>query len=341
MSMFIAENLIQFKRLFVNQLKDMLSPDELGVFILVLANAQQDSFLKSELSYGLNKTFTQLKNKFKADDLNATQDDSDVFKQLLEMDLNEVSTWQNKKTGDWDVVYNSIRELRPTRASTEILESIYQDYDEERFHFNKPFLKPEILWQGIYKSSGQKNKNISVLYNKFPFSDYHLLLAISSEKNLPQFLTQEIHEYMVALVDDVEKVFPGFGVGFNSLAAGASVNHLHFQGFIREEAFPIEKNNWLHNGGDDSYPLQVKCLANNEWEYIKTLIDKDVAFNCVYRRNACYVIPRKYQNTVELPKWLEGAGWLDVAGVMTVSDAETFNKIKGSNVTKALKLLSM
>ncbi len=158
--MFIAENLSQFKHLFVNQLKNMLLPDELGAFILVLANAQQDSFLKSELSDGLNKTFSQLKNKFNADDLNATQDDSDVFKQLLKMDLNKIATWQNKKCGDWDVVCNSIRKLRPARASTEILKSTYQGYDETKFHFNKPFLKPEVLWQGSYKNSDHKNKNV-------------------------------------------------------------------------------------------------------------------------------------------------------------------------------------
>ena len=339
--MFIAENLSQFKYLFVNQLKNMLSPDELGAFILVLANAQQDSFLKSELSDGLNKTFTELKNKFKADDLNATQDDSDVFKQLLEIDLNKISTWQNRKCGDWDVVYNSIRKLRPARTATEVLKSIHQDFDETKFHFNKPFLKPEILWQGSYENFDQKNKNISVLYNKFPFSDYHLLLAISPEKNLPQFLTQEIHEYMVTLVNDIEKVFPGFGVGFNSLAAGASVNHLHFQGFVREAEFPIERKKWSHNDGDENYPLQVKCFTNNGWAYIKTLIDKDIAFNCVYRKNICYVIPRKYQNTVVLPKWLEGAAWLDVVGVMTVSDTGTFNKLNGDDVTQALKLLSI
>ncbi len=339
--MFIAENLSQFKHLFVNQLRNMLSPDELGAFILVLANAQQDSFLKSELSGGLDKTFIQLKNKFNAKNLNATQDDSDVFKQLLEMDLDEISAWQNRKIDGWDVVYNSMRKLRPARSSTEILKSIHQDFDEIKFHFNKPFLKPEILWQGNYESSDHKNKNVCVLYNKFPFSNYHLLLAVSPEKNLPQFLTQDTHEYMATLVNDVGKVFPGFGVGFNSLAAGASVNHLHFQGFIREELFPIEKNNWLHNDGDESYPLQVKCFAGDAWEYIETLIDKNIVFNCVYRKNACYVIPRKYQNTVALPSWLEGAGWLDVAGVMTVSDTETFNKLKSDDVTQALKLLSI
>ncbi len=339
--MFIAENLSQFKHLFVNQLKNMLSPDELGAFILVLANAQQDSFLKSELSGGLNKTFAELKNKFNTDGLNATQDDGDVFKQLLEMDLNKVTAWGNKKCGDWNVVYNSIRRLRPTRASTEILQSLHRDFDETKFHFNKPFLKPEILWSGSYKATGQKNKIVRVLYNKFPFSDYHLLLAISPEENLSQFLTQENHEYMAALVNDVEKNFPGFGVGFNSLAAGASVNHLHFQGFIRETEFPIERNIWSHNGGSDGYPLQVKCFTDDAWPYIKSLINADIAFNCIYRKECCYVVPRKYQNTVELPGWLEGAGWLDVAGVMTVSDNETFNTLDEVSVMNALRLLSV
>ena len=59
--MFIAENFSQFKRLFVNQLKSILSPDELGAFILVLANSQQDEFLKDALSIELQKIFATFK----------------------------------------------------------------------------------------------------------------------------------------------------------------------------------------------------------------------------------------------------------------------------------------
>jgi hypothetical protein len=55
--MFIAEDLDQYKQLFVTKLKDMLSDDELGAFILVLANSCQDAFLKSELDADLKSTF--------------------------------------------------------------------------------------------------------------------------------------------------------------------------------------------------------------------------------------------------------------------------------------------
>jgi len=74
--------------------------------------------------------------------------------------------------------------------------------------------------------------------------------------------------------------------------------------------------------------------------YINQLIEKDEAFNCLYRQGVCYVISRKYQGTVDLPEWLSGAGWLDVTGVVTVSDERTFNAIDERSVSRALTLLS-
>lgn len=341
--MFIAKDIKQFKSLFVNKLKNMLSADELGAFILVLANSQQDAFLKRELSNDIEKTFLELKENFLNGKLNATQDDIDVFKKLLEIDINAISEWQSKKEGDWQVVYNSMRQLRPTRASTQILESIKQDFDETKFHFNKPFLKPEILWEGSYKNIENKSKKLRVLYNKFPFSDYHLLIVVSPEKNSSQLLDRESHLAIHSLVNETGKCFPGFGVGFNSLAAGASVNHLHFQGFIRQQEFPIEGAHWAHNGGESLYPLKVRGIADSDssWKYIKKLIDQDIAFNCVYRVNICYIVTRKYQGTTLLPDWLAGAGWLDVAGVLTVSDDNTYESIEGQSITEALTLLSI
>ncbi len=334
--MFIAKDLNQFKRLFVKQLKNMLSDDELGAFILVLANSHQDAFLNNELKADLRKTFVALKESFHAGKLNATQDDIDVFQQLLELELEDIPVWHSKNIGEWQVVYNAIRKLRPARSSSEILNSIKQPYDETRFHFNKPFLKPEILWEGEYHGL-----NTRVLFNKFPFSDYHLLIVPAPERNSSQLLTQEMHRYGFSLAEEMAEIFPGFGIGFNSLAAGASVNHFHFQGFIREQEFSIEKDCWSFNAGNDDYPLQVKRFSDEKksWQYINELIEDDAAFNCLYRNNRCYVIPRKYQGTVKLPEWLAGAGWLDVAGSITVSDKNTFDLIDEPNLINSLALL--
>jgi len=335
--MFIAKDFSRFQNLFVSQLKNMLSDNELGAFILVLANSQQDAFLKNALQDELENTFTALKNRFSTGKLQAPQDDIDVFKQLLDIELENVGLWKYRAAGDWEVACNSMRRLRPARASSQQFSSIQQPYDETRFHFNKPFLKPEILWEEHYRGI-----KLRVLFNKFPFSDYHLLIVVSPEQNSSQLLTGDAHRYVFSLVAETACVLPGFGVGFNSLAAGASVNHLHFQGFVRQQYFSIEKDHWSHNGGKLEYPLEVKCFADtgSSWAYLEQLTAQDIAFNCLYRGGCCYVIPRKYQGSVELPDWLTGAGWIDVAGAITVSDEETFHAIDHQSVIDALVLLS-
>ena len=117
----------------------MLSADELGAFILVLANSQQDAFLKKELSDDIDRTFIKLKENFINGKLNATQDDVDVFKQLLDIDINAISEWQSKTVGDWSLVYNSMRKLRPARASSQVLDSTKQAFDEPNFILTNRF----------------------------------------------------------------------------------------------------------------------------------------------------------------------------------------------------------
>jgi ATP adenylyltransferase/5',5'''-P-1,P-4-tetraphosphate phosphorylase II len=260
----------------------------------------------------------------------------DVFKQLLEMDVEQLPVWKVKEAGDWVAVLNIMRQLRPTRSSSQTLGSINQIFDETKFHFNKSFLKPEILWEG-----GFGDVQLRVLFNKFPFSDYHLIIVVSPEKNSSQLITKDAHQCLFSLVEDMSVRFPGFGVGFNSIAAGASVNHLHFQGFIRESMLAIENSQWRHNGGDIAYPLAVTRFADvdSSWQFINRLVEEDKAFNCLYRNNYCYVIPRKYQGTFDVPEWLTGAGWIDVAGVITVSEDKILSSIDESAITQALKNL--
>jgi diadenosine tetraphosphate (Ap4A) HIT family hydrolase len=334
---FIAKDINHFKSLFVNQLRKMLSNDELGAFILVLANSLQDEFLKAELAEELRNNFLSLRKSFIKGSLNAAKDDLDVFEKLLALDLSDLPVWQCKTMGDWEISFNTLRQLRPVRASAQKFSSIKQDFDDNRFHFNKPFLDPEILWQGTHRGV-----TLKVLYNKFPFADYHLLVVVSPEENSAQLLTREKHDYAFSLVTDAAAALTGFGIGYNSLAAGASVNHIHFQGFVRLQDFPIEKSHWLHNGGDKDYPLAVSYFSDAEssWIYLDKLTGRDIAFNILYRENGCYVVPRKYQNSTELPDWLAGAGWTDVAGVITLSDEATFNAIDQQSISNSLTLLS-
>lgn len=336
--MFIANSLKQFDALFVQQLKCMLSADELGAFILVLANSLQDTLLREALKEDLRNNFTELKQRFEQGALSAPDDDLVVFSQLLESNLDDLPLWRTRTAGDWEVCFNAIRALRPTRSSAEKLSFIFSDFSADKFHFNKPFLKPEILWQGSYRALPLK-----VLYNKFPFSPYHLLVVVEPEKSSPQYLTEQSHTCIAQLVAEQQNILPGFAIGYNSLAAGASVNHLHFQGFIRAGDFPVEHPHWRHNGGDKVYPLD--CLVTDSvrqsWQWVQALHEKNQPYNLLYRGGRYYLLPRVFQGAVELPDWLNGCGWLDLCGVMTLSDETAFEQLSAREIEAGLVKLKV
>ncbi len=336
--MFIAEDFNQFKALFINKMQAMLSDDELGAFILVLANSLQDDTSRERLMEALKQKGSALEQGYHQCSLKATDDDLAVFRQLLGQDIRALPLWQTRQSGGWEITLNVLRALRPTRSSAQILTSIRQTFDADRFHFNKAFLKPEILWQAIYRGVSLK-----VLYNKFPFSHYHLLIVIAAEKNQPQYLTRMAHDFIFELAQDVVKNIPGFAIGYNSLAAGASVNHLHCQGFVRAAPLPVEKTQWSHNGGNRDYP--VNCLTADtraqSWQLIERCQQANQPFNCLFRNGKVYLLPRVFQGAVALPAWLKGCGWLDLCGVITVSDKQVFDVINESAITQGLSLLEM
>jgi hypothetical protein len=332
--MYIANDFPSFKSLFIDGLKNMLADDQLGAFILVLANSMQDEELRRSLSPALQKNFSALRERYLSGQLQATPDDRDVFEKLLAMDLDKgmagLPVWQSHDIGRWRAVVNPMRSLRPPRASNEIRSSIYADFDPGTFNFNKPFLKPEILWQGEYAGS-----TVRALYNKFPFVAYHTIVVIEPDEQKPQVIDQATHEYVWSLVEDAGSSIPGFGLGFNSLAAGASVNHQHFQGFIDERPLPVEVI------GAEDYPLELSLCEDmaSAWQRIDSCLQRDIAFNCIYRRGRCYILPRRYQGEVALPGWLQGTGWSDLAGLFMVPDQSVLHGLDDAGITGVFESL--
>ncbi len=334
--MFIAEDIAAFRQRFADQLVDMLDGGGLGAFILVLANSLQDETLRARLLPLLQRRFQVLRDDFQANRLSATEDDKAVFRQLLAHDLSDFGVWKTDTEAGWEIVQNPIRALRPARASSERLSSIFKPFDPRAFHFNKPFLEPEIFWEGEYQSL-----RLRVLYNKFPFSPCHLLVVVSPGDGLAQYLDEQTHAFMFSLVTRIQTRLPGFSLGYNSLAAGASVNHLHFQGFIREGPLPIEQACWRHHGGSRHYPLECRVFSSaaHAWQAIEALHRQDRAYNGLYRDGKMYLVERKMQGERVLPDWLQGAGWLDVCGVMTVSGESDRARIDASRIEAGLRML--
>merc|ERR1712176_812578 len=81
--------------------------------------------------------------------------------------------------------------------------------------------------------------NASFVYiNISPIEYGHVLLVPKVLKCLPQQMCAE--SLLTALHMSVEVHNPCFKIGFNTLGAYATINHLHFQGYFLNEPFPVE-----------------------------------------------------------------------------------------------------
>lgn len=334
--MLLNTTFASFKNQFNNKLSEMLSANELGSFILVLANSMQDTQLHQSLKPQLEATFKDLK---KNNNLTAGPDDIAVFDALKTSGISQFSAWQNRGIGDWQCALNSLRALKPERSSKEQFNGLHQAFNDDAFHFSKPFLRPEIISEEVFE-----NINLQLMYHKFPFVPFHLLIVLEAAQQRPQYLNQEIHRMACHLVTHLAQNIDGFGLSYNSLGAGASVNHLHIHGFIIDEAtLPIEQSHWKHNGGAKDYPLKVSRLASIEdsWQLIERLHQNNQPYNLLYRSGRCYIIQRMPQGSVATPKWLSNVGWYDVCGGFNLSDESYYHSLTADSIKSTLTLLSI
>lgn len=336
--MFVAPILPKFKTLFAENLRAMLSPDELGAFILVLANSMQDKQSQADLKTDVFAMFVELNEKLKQGELKGTDDDLSVFEKIRQKGIGKLSAWESIPQGEWELLCNPMRGLRPARASSEKIENIFREFDSGKFNFNKAFLRPEILWEGEWRDIP-----LRVLYNKFPFAPYHLIIVPEPEKELPQYLVKEYHELIWQLVGTQAEIFTGFGVGYNSSGACASVNQLHFQSFMQQEKLPIEKTLWQHNGGRHTYPMScIKTKSADEcWALIEKYHEANQPYNLLYRQGCCYVLPRQMQCSEQVAERVQGAGWIEECGVFNVASKTYAKNLTAEFLYSDLRSLSV
>mmetsp|Transcript_7457 Transcript_7457/g.45832 ORF Transcript_7457/g.45832 Transcript_7457/m.45832 type:complete len:435 (-) Transcript_7457:1991-3295(-) len=149
--------------------------------------------------------------------------------------------------------YGFIAQLNEGRATkkraTEFrVDKVCQDFDESKFNFKKVSQKEVIF---VFEESrtmtasfddakvvGDESPNM-VLINVSPIEYGHILLVPSVLDSLPQ----QIHpdHLLLALQMAAEANNPFFRVGYNSLGAYATINHLHFQAYYLAAAFPVER----------------------------------------------------------------------------------------------------
>lgn len=197
-------------------------------------------------------------------------------------------------------------------------------FNENGFHFNKPFLRKECFWSGELQG-----REVELLYNKFPFVDFHALLVPQREHDAPQFLTHDDHRYMCRLCEELGATLDGVGFGYNAYGAFSSVNHLHFQMFLRSQPLPVQLTQWLHNGGTVSYPSRVEHFDNAEdaWGYIEVLHQSEQSYNLLYLPGEIYCLPRLQQGTYSHNDWTAGFAWYEMCGGMVCFRQEDYDQL--------------
>ena len=326
----------QFSQAFTDGLQDiLLTQDQLGIFILVFANALYDQRIWQKLKADLAHQFQQISHKFNyAGYQNSAKNDIEVFKKIQTIGFNNIQQVQFKVLKDWRLQYNPLRALRPPRVSDAVIKSIQAPFDTDGFHFGRSFLAKEILWQGVLN-----HQYINLFYNKFPFTPFHCLLVPESAEQHPQYLTHKWHQYIFQLCQQLAVNMPHIGFGYNAYGAYASVNHLHFQFFI-EEALPIEQSKWQHQQGKQAYP--VKCVvfhdAVTSWQFIEQLHTKNQAYNLLYRADKIFIITRQMQGQDLRPAWSNGFAWYELMGCFTLFSEQNYQVLSNQMITDAFLL---
>jgi len=332
-----------FRQAFESGLSELLNRGGLGPFILVCANATFDPRVHGATAAGLQSLYDELRDRYVADlaagrAIQEVEEDLLVFLKIQAVGLDALKPTESRRAGKWELQFNHLRSFRPKRITTRVPDGIRADFDEGAFHFNKGFMQKEAFWAGELGG-----KDATLYYNKYPFVDLHGLLVPERERRLPQFLTEEHHGYLWALTVELAQTLDGVGFGYNSVGAFASVNHLHFQMFLKPEGFPVADVAWQHNGGNLPYPAQCMAFESAEaaWRCIGGLHARQIPYNLLYTPGRLYLFPRRKQGTYAQPGWTSGFTWHELAGGMIAFNREDYEGLDATAIEGELAALAV
>eukprot|EP00250_Pteridium_aquilinum_P004893 c15074_g1_i1 orf=246-1580(-) len=133
---------------------------------------------------------------------------------------------------------------RPTEFR---VDQVLQAFDPKKFNFSKVGQEEvlfcfEELIDGSYGYSEKMvvgNSPNVVAINVSPIEYGHVLLVPKLLDSKPQQIDQASFRLAVSFAAEAQN--PSFRVGYNSLGAFATINHLHFQAYYLAVPFPVER----------------------------------------------------------------------------------------------------
>lgn len=262
---------------------------------------------------------------------------------------------------------------RPTEFR---VDKVLQPFDGNKFNFTKVG-QEEVLFQFEASEDGEtqffpsapidvENSPSVVAINVSPIEYGHVLLIPRVLECLPQRIDRE--SFLLALHMAAEAGNPYFRLGYNSLGAFATINHLHFQAYYLAVPFPIEKaptkNITTTDGGVDisellNYPVRslvfeggdtVKDLSNTVSDACICLQDNNIPYNVLISDcgKRIFLFPQCYAEKQALgevsPELLDTqvnpAVW-EISGHMVLKRKKDYEEASEANAWRLLAEVSL
>lgn len=323
-----------FREPFLTDLKTMISmrrPD-LGQMLLAFSNfgfngndypEDERQAIAANLSLWLDEIAQDVRQKLMAgSEIPARDDDTLVFLKIREVGIEAALVTDEGAVGEWPKVFIPVRSFRPRRVTVEKFRTLKVPFDATKFNYGW-VRDQEGLW--VDTISGI---HAFLLYNKFPFAPYHTVVVPHMGKELPQYLEGEYHEWLWDLLGPHD-IIPGLYVGYNSLGAFASVNHLHFQLIVDADGIPAADQRWEHNGGNEEYPTKCERFddCQRAWAYIEKLHQIPTPYNLIYTPGNVHCFPRFWQDIPPHAKWTTGFAFYEMGGKMLTVNRDAFRDL--------------
>lgn len=183
----------------------------------------------------------------------------------------------------------------------------------------------------------------NVYPNLFPFEPNGQFLIVpfgngGALPHLPQFLTEDVTRDTITLCDNSSELV----IFFNSLHAGATVNHFHLQAVHHGRKLAIEGSMLPERGRSRlaaDYPLNGVVFghdARNEiWPAIRSLQSRHVPFNLVYLKGAFVLVPRDDNNEI-VREFSNVLASMELCGRFIFSDVKSFQAATEERIKVAL-----
>ncbi|KAM5555143.1 GDP-L-galactose phosphorylase 2-like [Rosa sericea] len=262
---------------------------------------------------------------------------------------------------------------RPTEFR---VDKVLQPFDGNKFNFTKVG-QEEVLFQFEASEDGEvqfhpnapidvENSPSVVAINVSPIEYGHVLLIPRILESLPQRIDRE--SFLLALHMAAEAGSPYFRLGYNSLGAFATINHLHFQAYYLALTFPIEKAPTKKITSLDvgvkisellSYPVRglvfeggntLEDLSNSVSDACICLQENNIAFNVLISDcgKRIFLLPQCYSEKQALGEvraelldtQVNPAVW-EISGHMVLKRKKDYDEASDENARKLLAEVSL